>query len=318
MKTGGVSLLVPVWNHERYLADLCRSLERQTRSPEEILFSDDDSRDGSARVVEAWAAGRPGIRLWRQKTNLGITGNSNFLLAQARADYVLTLHSDDRLGDVRAVEIMAGILERDPSIALVTGPRQMIDEQSRPIRIEGKLPPGRHCRRDILRRILMTEANPVGEPSAVMFRRSALPDGFDPSYRQLWDLRAWLELLGQGDLHALDRPVVEIREHADQATRRNARSGLHQAEHLRLFAGLLGEADQVLSRREKTVLLHRLSRTARRHPTGLPEEVAARLRQAKAAMPPWAYAWHLCGHHLSKLKKNFVPAFSGHRVPDPT
>ena len=86
MKQGWLSLLIPVFNHAKYLPDLFRSVEQQTRQPNEILFSDDGSRDESANLVEMWIRGRQGARLFRQEKNLGITENSNFLLHQAQGE----------------------------------------------------------------------------------------------------------------------------------------------------------------------------------------------------------------------------------------
>ena len=95
MKKGTLSLLIPVFNHETYLPALFRSIDVQSRKPEEILISDDGSQDESKSLIKAWATGKANIRVFRQKKNIGITENSNFLLRKATGDYALTLHSDD-------------------------------------------------------------------------------------------------------------------------------------------------------------------------------------------------------------------------------
>lgn len=318
MSRGSLSLLIPVFNHEKYLPDLFRSVETQSRPPDEILVSDDGSEDGSAQMVESWARCHGNIRFFKQAKNLGITENSNFLIRQAAGDYVMTLHSDDCLGGRQALEKMAEVLDRHPSVALVTSLRQRIDAQSRELNVEAPLPPGRYPRDEILHRILTTEANPVGEPSAVIFRKAALPAGFDSSYRQLWDLWGWLDILKWGDLAVLDQPLVRIREHAGQATHRHAQVGQGIAEHLRLFGILLGEADRVLARREKSVLLHKLSQTARRHRSQLSAEAEKSLREAKAGIPWWVYLTDLCRHRFEKLRGTGVPSLPRHRVPAST
>ena len=301
MNSGALSLLVPVFNHSRHLPELFRTLETQTRLPQEVIFSDDGSRDGSPELVEAWAAGQPHVRLVRQKQNLGITENSNFLLREAVGDYVLTLHSDDCLGQPDALVKMMEVLDRQPGVAMVTAPRQMIDEASNPIRIEKKIMPGIYPRREVLRRILTTEANVIGEPSAVMFRRKALAAGFDPAYRQLWDLKGWLEILQAGDLAVLDSPLVKIREHAGQATRANTKAGRGVAEHLDLFSRLALESNGILSDLEKSVLLYKLSRTAGRNPGLLTPPVLSRLRQEKRLMGFWRHWGNLCVYRFCKV-----------------
>jgi glycosyltransferase involved in cell wall biosynthesis len=301
VKRGRLSLLIPVFNHEKYLPELFESVERQTRQPEEILFSDDGSRDGSAGLVQAWIGGRAGGRLFRQEKNLGITENSNFLLRQAQGEYVLTLHSDDSLREADALAEMTGALDRDSRLAMVTCQRARISETDELLCLERKLEPRRYGRKEILRVVLTTEANPVGEPSAVMFRHEALPDGFDPAYRQLWDLKGWLEILQSGEAEVLERPLVNIREHASQATRANEMAGRGVEEHLRLFADLLSEADSVLGQRAKSVLLYKLGQTSRRFPSLASREIRLRLLEVKKDLGIWKYFGDLLRYRMEKI-----------------
>jgi glycosyltransferase involved in cell wall biosynthesis len=298
---GKLSLLIPVFNHERYLPDLFCSLEKQVRQPEEILFSDDVSSDASPRLVEAYVRGRREARLIRQEKNLGITENSNFLLREAHGEYVLTLHSDDGLREAHALDQMTEALDQNPGLAMVTSPRAKISGTNELLGVETKLKPGRYDRKTILRAVLTTEANPLGEPSAVMFRRSALPNGFDPAYRQLWDLKGWLEILRTGEVEVLPSPVVNIREHPGQATRANEKTGRGIEEHLRLFTALLGEADSVLSHREKSVLIYKLRRTAFRHKNLLLPEILASLQKVRKKIGHSAYVRDLAIYRLKKI-----------------
>jgi len=301
VKQGWLSLLIPVFNHAKYLPDLFRSVEQQTRQPNEILFSDDGSRDESANLVEMWIWGRQGARLFRQEKNLGITENSNFLLRQAQGEYVLTLHSDDEFRESSAVKEMMGTIERSSGLAMVTSARGRISETSELLGIERKLGLGRYDRKAILRVVLTTEANPLGEPSAVMFRRRTLPEGFDPAFRQLWDLQGWLEILRYGDVEVLDQPLINIREHEGQATRVNKKAGRGAEEHLRLFTSLLAEASTVLGRYEESILLYKLGRTARRFHSLASNEIKDRIKQAKKDKVLWSYFRDLARYRWEKI-----------------
>jgi hypothetical protein len=306
MKKGTLSLLIPVFNHEAYLPELFRSIDVQSRRPEEILISDDGSQDESASLVVAWAAGKANTRVFRQKKNIGITENSNFLLRKARGDYALTLHSDDCLGKADALETMVKSMDCNADTVMVTAPRQMVDERSKKIRVEGKLSPGKYRRSEILRKVLITEANPIGEPSAVMFRQRSLPAGFDASYRQLWDLKGWLEILKSGNVAILGRPLVWIREHATQATRSNARVGRGIGEHVELFLELFREADQVVTPREASVLLYKLKRTARRYPKLISPKIRSGLAREMQHIGLFAYIWNLLVYRFSKIGAQFL------------
>jgi glycosyltransferase involved in cell wall biosynthesis len=248
-----------------------------------------------------WIQGRQGARLFRQEKNLGITENSNFLLCQAQGEYVLTLHSDDGFREARALEEMMNTIERSSGLAMVTSARGRISDTSKLLGIERKLGLGRYDRKAILRVVLTTEANPLGEPSAVMFRRSALPEGFDPEFRQLWDLRGWLEILRYGDVEVLDHPFINIREHEGQATRVNEKAGRGTEEHLRLFTSLLAEAGTVLGRHEESILLYKLGRTARRFPELAGKKIKSRIQQARKDVVFWNYFGDLARYRCKKI-----------------
>jgi glycosyltransferase involved in cell wall biosynthesis len=306
MKKGKLSLLIPVFNHEAYLPELFRSVDFQSRKPDEVLISDDGSQDESTSLVTAWAAGKVNFRVFRQKKNVGITENSNFLIRKARGDYVLTLHSDDCLGKADALETMAKSMDCNADIAMVTAPRRMINERSEKIRVDGNLSSGEYGRSEILRRVLITEANPIGEPSAVMFRQRALPGGFDTSYRQLWDLKAWLEILKSGNVAVLRRPLVWIRKHETQATKENAKAGRGIAEHVKLYIDLYQEAEKIVTPREASVLLYKLRRTATRYPKFISQKTYSILVRERQRIGLLAYIWNLSAYRLKKIGGKFL------------
>ena len=79
-----ISVIVPVYNAELYLADCLESLIRQTHRELEILVVDDGSTDGSATLSERFAGKDGRIRLLR-KENGGVSSARNLGLDEARA-----------------------------------------------------------------------------------------------------------------------------------------------------------------------------------------------------------------------------------------
>lgn len=63
-----VSIVVPVYNTEKYLCDCLESLLAQTEKNIEILAVDDGSSDSSPAVLRRYAANCPQIRILRKKT----------------------------------------------------------------------------------------------------------------------------------------------------------------------------------------------------------------------------------------------------------
>jgi glycosyltransferase involved in cell wall biosynthesis len=85
-----VSVIIPVYNGERYLASALRSVLAQDYRPIEILVIDDGSDDRSAEIARGW----PEVRYFHQK-NQGIPVARNTGLEHARGELVAFLDADD-------------------------------------------------------------------------------------------------------------------------------------------------------------------------------------------------------------------------------
>ena len=279
-----IALLVPSFQHEKYMPQLLHSVARQTRKPDEILISDDASNDGSWDRLNAWARRRRGVRLFRQRRNLGITENSNFLLKRTKAALVMFLHSDDLLLDPQALKKLEAMLKKNPGAVMAACGKRFLTETSKTGAHEAALETGLHAGGAVRRQMLLAEANLVGEPSCVMFRRRNLQGGFNNSLRQLWDVEAWLGLLRQGDLAYLAEPLVGIRRHAQQATRKNEREGRLIREHLEVYGRALAEEGNKFPAEDRYRLLYKLGRTARRYPEATSPKIRAILAREKEGM----------------------------------
>ena len=98
---GLVSILIPMYNHERYVVDCLESVKAQTYNRIEVLICDDCSVDNSYLVAKAWCDQNKGCfancLVMENETNLGVTKNLNRLLQYAKGEYVKLLASDDML-----------------------------------------------------------------------------------------------------------------------------------------------------------------------------------------------------------------------------
>lgn len=89
-----ISVVVPAFDAASTVAAALASLSAQTKRDWEAIVVDDGSRDGTAAVVEALAAGDPRIRLVRQD-NAGVSAARNRGIAEAQADWLYFLDADD-------------------------------------------------------------------------------------------------------------------------------------------------------------------------------------------------------------------------------
>jgi glycosyltransferase involved in cell wall biosynthesis len=89
-----VSIVVPMYNVEKYLEKCLESLVKQTLEHKEIILVDDGSPDSSGRIADAWADRYPEIRVIHQE-NGGCAAARSRGLAEARGSYVAFVDSDD-------------------------------------------------------------------------------------------------------------------------------------------------------------------------------------------------------------------------------
>ena len=96
-----VSIIVPVYNVENYIADCFQSVANQTYTgPMECLFIDDCGNDNSILVLEGLIKAYDGpieMRLLHHEKNKGLSGARNTGIANAKGDYLFFLDSDDQL-----------------------------------------------------------------------------------------------------------------------------------------------------------------------------------------------------------------------------
>lgn len=92
-----ISIIVPVYNVEKYVIETVRSVEAQTYSEWELLLVEDCSTDGTMERLQAYVRERADsrIRILPQPSNMGAARARNRGLAEARGRYVAYLDADD-------------------------------------------------------------------------------------------------------------------------------------------------------------------------------------------------------------------------------
>ena len=126
-----VSVLIPSYNHERFVQETIRSIIAQTYENIELIIIDDGSTDSTwhkiqellpeceKRFVRVYAKTRP---------NIGSALTSNELISEAKGKYIYSIASDD-LSKPQAVEKQVDFLEKHPDYVLVVGDNEIIDSE---------------------------------------------------------------------------------------------------------------------------------------------------------------------------------------------
>jgi len=236
MRKPRVSIGMPVYNGEEYLADAIESIRRQTFTDLEIVLADNASSDGTADLCQSLATRDGRIRYIRNPKNIGAGPNHRLVAELARGEY-FKWHSRDDLCHPSFVERCVAVLDRDPSVVLCHSLTRLIDEDGSVIEDYRRRLQTEAERADIRFRELIWYDHKCYQVygvmrTAAMRRAGGMPccvggDGI---------LLAHLALLGK--LHEIPEYLFYSRQH-------NAQSGRTLPEHFhtgrkRLFPNTVG------------------------------------------------------------------------------
>ena len=112
------SIIIPVYNVEKYIERCMQSVMEQTFRDYEVIVVDDESPDRSMDIVARWAEKYPGMVTMLHQKNTRQGGARNHGLAHARGDYVLFVDSDDYVSP-RMLETVEQRLKQVPCDILV-------------------------------------------------------------------------------------------------------------------------------------------------------------------------------------------------------
>jgi len=216
-----VSVAVPTYHGADFVGQAIESVLCQTFTDFELLVVDNDSQDGTARIVESFAD--PRVRFFCNERNIGAQENWNRCLDLARGRYFKLLPHDDLIRQ-DCLSRQVDVLEADVAgkIALVFSARTVISPEGRPLgsRRFRRTGSGRVEAAQLVRACVRRGTNVIGEPGCVLMRRSlaARIGRFDATYPYVIDLDFWLRLLQHGDAWYCAEPLASFRVSPNQWT----------------------------------------------------------------------------------------------------
>jgi glycosyltransferase involved in cell wall biosynthesis len=128
-----VSIAVPAYNSERYIAQSIESLLAQSFGDFELIISDNASTDGTADICRRYAALDSRVRYVRRQENIGGPGNFRYVWSLCSGEY----HKWSTADDYWAPEFLAqsvAVLDTQPDVVLCYPKTRLIDSAGAPIR----------------------------------------------------------------------------------------------------------------------------------------------------------------------------------------
>jgi glycosyltransferase involved in cell wall biosynthesis len=246
MPSATVSVIIPAYNSERYIADAVKSALAQTCPPHEIIVVNDGSTDGTARVLEAF--GRCVRHIYQD--NRGEPAARNTGMRAATGEYIAFLDADD-LWVAEKLELQMAYFAAHPGCDFVFSDMSTFDDSgiidaSVKVRFNITFPSG-NIFRALFRETLFGSGS-------VVFRRASLEKVgyFDEDFLVGSDYEMWLRMARHCEVGVVDKPLLLYRQHAQMSTRglgRAMRNGVPwEVEALKKVLRLYPAAEEELGR----------------------------------------------------------------------
>ncbi|HEY4639727.1 MAG TPA: glycosyltransferase [Thermoanaerobaculia bacterium] len=202
-----VSVLLPAWNGETFLAEAMESIVRQTFRSFELIVIDDGSTDGTAAIAEDFAARDERVRLIR-RPHEGLSPALNAGIKAARGEYLARMDADDISAPDRLQKQVA-FLDAHPDCVAAGAWIEVIDETRRKIGVKTFV-----TTHDEIFSALLRGISPMAHPTVVA-RADAIraAGGYDASRYPSEDLDLWFRLGETGRLANLGEVLLQHRRH---------------------------------------------------------------------------------------------------------
>jgi len=232
-----VSVIVPNYNHERFLEKRIQSVLDQTYQDFELIILDDASPDNSKQVIENFL-GDQRIRTIYNQTNSGSTFKQwNKGICEAKGEYIWLAESDDYADECLLAELVAK-LEQYPNVGIAQCQSWQIDEHDNILCSMADSTADLNETRwqqdfvnngkDECNKYLIVRCT-IPNASAVLIRKSIYDQvgGADEKLRLCGDWMLWAKMLLISDIAFVGKPLNYFRTHSNTVRSNSERNALN-------------------------------------------------------------------------------------------
>jgi len=238
-----VSVVVPNYNHGRFLDQRMNTILGQTHQDFEVIILDDASTDNSLEVIRKFKDD-PRVTVVQNQENSGSPFKQwNKGVRLTKGKYVWIAESDD-YSDERFLASLVSVMEKHPNVGLAYSQSWLVDDSGDRI---GQWMPGRTdpklWNRDFILSgkaefwKYMVDENTVANASSVIFQKALYESaGFaDESLRLMGDYMMWLRMVEQADVAFVAEPLNFFRKHSASVRSVTLRNGVYVEEAYRIL-----------------------------------------------------------------------------------
>ncbi len=237
--SNGISIVVPVFNCERYIASTLDSILQNTKKIEyEIIVVNDGSTDNTTKILEEY---KEHIRIIEQE-NQGEAAAVNKGVSMSAMKYALILSADDPCPESELFANAIDILDMNQGIVCVYPDWTILDEDGRQL--------SEISTREFSRKTLVEDFLCIPGPGSV-FRVSSFKrvGGRNPKIKFISDYEFWLRLSTIGSFRRIPKNLAYWRLHSDSTSIRS-RSGFMARERVSVMQEFfLNDSDVEISQK---------------------------------------------------------------------
>ena len=212
MKKNKVTVLMPVYNGEKYLREAVDSILNQTYTNFDFLIINDGSTDNTLKILQSYNDNR--IKIIDNKENLGLIQTLNKGLRLASGEFIARMDADDISLPVR-LEKQINYLIKQNEVGVLGSQADIINDLGE--KIDFYMVPNSH---NMIAWMLLFGRSFI-HPS-VMFRRSAIEEaeGYNASSLYMEDYELWISLVKKTRFANLSETLIKYRTSKDSISRR--------------------------------------------------------------------------------------------------
>ena len=197
-----VSVIMPCYNMEQFIADTIRSVIHQTFADWELLIVDDASTDGTVAVIQSLAGQDDRIHFSANQEHAGIAPTRNACIEKAKGRFLAFLDADDLWHQEKLERQLKFMLERHIGFSYTS--YDLVDEGGKPlgktIKAAGDLDYKAYLHNTII------------GCSTVMVDTEMIHPVIVPNFRTSEDTATWLDILKKGfKAYAIEEPLTSYR-----------------------------------------------------------------------------------------------------------
>ena len=225
-----VTVLMPVYNGEKYLEEAIKSILNQTLRDFEFLIIDDGSTDKSAQIIKSF--NDPRIRLERNKTNLGLIATLNKGLGLSKGKYIARMDCDD-MSLPKRLSVQVNFMEKHPEIGVCGSWIKVIGLRKKFI--------NKYFQKHEELKANLLFSTSFAHPSVII--RKELIDKYnleyDEQYKHAEDYELWSRIVEYAKMSNISKVLLYYRMHSESVSKKNSSEQVENSNKIR--RGLLNK-----------------------------------------------------------------------------